>query len=43
LNKSLNFNPSVANFEQVQNFIKAIFADSSLRKECLGWILRTPA
>ncbi|CAO2144376.1 unnamed protein product [Urochloa humidicola] len=28
---------------EVQNFIKAIFADSPLRKECLGWIARTPA
>ncbi|KAK3119014.1 hypothetical protein QOZ80_9BG0712370 [Eleusine coracana subsp. coracana] len=28
---------------EVQSFIKAIFADSPLRKECLGWILRTPA
>ncbi|OQU84533.1 hypothetical protein SORBI_3004G072100 [Sorghum bicolor] len=28
---------------EVQNFIKAIFADSPLRKECLGWIIRTPA
>ncbi|OEL28099.1 Centromere/kinetochore protein zw10-like protein [Dichanthelium oligosanthes] len=28
---------------KVQNFIKAIFADSPLRKECLGWIVRTPA
>ncbi|ONM27125.1 Centromere/kinetochore protein zw10-like protein [Zea mays] len=28
---------------EVQNFIKAIFADSPLRKECLGWIVRTPA
>ncbi|XP_062181923.1 centromere/kinetochore protein zw10 homolog [Phragmites australis] len=28
---------------EVQNFIKATFADSPLRKECLGWIVRTPA
>ncbi|CAN6381456.1 unnamed protein product [Urochloa humidicola] len=28
---------------EVQSFIKAIFADSPLRKECLGWIARTPA
>ncbi|KAG2635960.1 centromere/kinetochore protein zw10 homolog [Panicum virgatum] len=28
---------------EVQNFIKAIFADSPLRKECLGWIIRTPS
>ncbi|KAL6654132.1 hypothetical protein ACP70R_007597 [Stipagrostis hirtigluma subsp. patula] len=28
---------------EVQNFIKAIFADSPLRRECLGWIVRTPA
>nr|CAB3491711.1 unnamed protein product [Digitaria exilis] len=27
---------------EVQNFVKAIFADSPLRKECLGWIARTP-
>ncbi|KAL6842917.1 hypothetical protein ACP4OV_027230 [Aristida adscensionis] len=28
---------------EVQNFIKAIFADSPLRRECLGWIIRKPA
>ncbi|CAM0873774.1 unnamed protein product [Alopecurus aequalis] len=28
---------------EVRNFIKAIFADSPLRKECLGWIAMNPA
>ncbi|XBI11683.1 centromere/kinetochore protein zw10 homolog isoform X1 [Aegilops tauschii subsp. strangulata] len=28
---------------EMRNFIKAIFADSPLRKECLGWIVATPA
>jgi centromere/kinetochore protein ZW10 len=28
---------------EVQNFVKAIFADSPLRKECLLWISRTPS
>lgn len=28
---------------EMRNFIKAIFADSPLRKECLGWIAATPA
>ncbi|KAM3212756.1 hypothetical protein ACQJBY_065669 [Aegilops geniculata] len=27
---------------EMRNFIKAIFADSPLRKECLGWIVATP-
>ncbi|KAL5204640.1 hypothetical protein ABZP36_009511 [Zizania latifolia] len=27
---------------EVQNFVKAIFADSPLRKECLLWIARAP-
>ncbi|VAI78244.1 unnamed protein product [Triticum turgidum subsp. durum] len=28
---------------EMRNFIKAIFADSPLRKECLGWIAANPA
>ncbi|KAF8676523.1 hypothetical protein HU200_046935 [Digitaria exilis] len=38
-----NPNPLPFTFaHRVQNFVKAIFADSPLRKECLGWIARTP-